>query len=92
MSFLTGILEWLAKFAFGWFTGKRNAAQAQQQTDRAITAEAKTEQADAIIQTQEARHEVEQSVSKLPEAPAQRVGDAAAGTSAGILHDDWSRD
>lgn len=40
----------------------------------------------------ESRHETDVEVQKLPDAPAQTVGTAAAGTAAGELRDSWLRD
>jgi hypothetical protein len=40
----------------------------------------------------ESRHETDAQVQRLPDAPAQTVGNADPGTAAGRLRDDWTRD
>lgn len=59
---------------------KTRAAQ-----DAATAAQAKSDQL-------ESRHETDGQVQRMPDAPAQTVGDAAAGTAAGELRDSWTRD
>lgn len=71
------LLGWLS----GWFTRR----ELKQQTQRADAAEAEKAQDEQVIKQQETRHDVDQAVESLPEAPAQRVGDADPATAAGKL-------
>jgi hypothetical protein len=48
--------------------------------------------AQANARAQQARNEVDNETAKLPDAPAQRVGDAVDGTAAERLRDRWTRD
>lgn len=65
-------------------TDDATAAQAQVDTVQA-SLDAANHSADAVKVTHE-------EVSKMPDAGIQRVGDAAAGTAAGWLHDHANRD
>lgn len=61
--------------------GRKHAQEQEQARDAAAT-----------TQAQEVRHDVEVETSKLPDAPAQRVGEADPDSAAGRLRDRWMRD
>lgn len=85
-------MNWLLKLLaliVQWCTGRRAIAQAEQ---RAATAEAKDAQDEQIVHATEVRHDVEQAVERLPEAPTVKVADAPAGSASARLRDKWSRD
>lgn len=76
-----------------WLFGRRAGKQAQSQAHAASDAQAAVQAAQDTIKTQEVRRDVEAEVSKLPDAPAQRLSDAKPGTAAGLLRDGgWLRD
>lgn len=93
---LIGIAAVLAAVTGAWLLGRREGRvvtsagadaeqQAQTATNNAAAAQAKADNA-------KVRHDVETDTAKLPDAPAQRVGDAAAGTAAGRLREEgWTR-
>lgn len=85
-----GLCLLLGSLVVAWVMGRQKGKQAGEvdaQNARNDAANA-TARADQL----EARHETDAQVAQLPEAPAQRVGDAAPGTAAGELRADWSRD
>lgn len=82
------VLAILSALAVGFLKG-RSAGKAK--ATEAI-AKAKTKAAQAIVHAQEVRHDVEVETSKLPDAPAQRVGEADPDTAAGRLANRWMRD
>lgn len=82
------VLAILSALAVGFLKG-RSAGKAKAAE---TIAKAKTRAAQATVHAQEVRHDVEVETSKLPDAPAQRVGGAAPGTAAGDLRDRWMRD
>lgn len=87
------VLAVLAAIGSAWLYGRRGGKQAQRQADAARDAQASAQAAQNTIHAHEVRHEVEAEVSKLPDAPAQKVGDAAPDSAAGRLRDDgWTRD
>lgn len=65
--------------------GRRRGREAAEDAQEARDAQARAE-------AQATRNEVDNETAKLPDAPAQRVGDAADGTAAGRLRDRWTRD
>ncbi|WP_062537426.1 hypothetical protein [Mizugakiibacter sediminis] len=58
-----------------------------------VKAEVSQQRAQIHAQDAQARidAEVDHEIAKLPDAPAQRVGDAAPATAAGRLRTDWMR-
>lgn len=82
----------LAAIATALLYGRHKGKQAAEQDEAARDAAANAQAAQDIIKTQESRHETDAEVQRLPDAPAQRVGDADPNTAAGRLRDDWSRD
>lgn len=82
----------IAAVASAWLYGRHKGKQAAEQAEAARDAQANTQAAQDIIQTQESRHETDAEVQRLPDAPAQRVGDADPDTAAGKLDSGWTRD
>jgi type II secretory pathway pseudopilin PulG len=83
----------IAAVAFGRLRGAREARQAAQEKADATQARSRADAAEAAQHHAEVRHEVESETARLPDAPAQTVGDADPGTAAGRLRDDgWTRD
>lgn len=79
--------------AGAWLYGRRQGKQAQRATDEAAQAKATLQTQQQTIHAHEVRDEVEAEVSKLPDAPPQKVADAAPGTASGQLRDSgWLRD
>ena len=77
-----------AALVYGFIKG-RGAGKAKATE---IITKAKIKAAQATIHAQEVRHDVEVDTSKLPDAPAQRVGEADPDTAAGELRDKgWIR-
>lgn len=71
--------------------GKHEGKQQQADADAAKNATTKVQQAQAVTDAAKVRSEVDNEISKLPDAPAQRVGDAKPSTAAGGLQS-WTRD
>ncbi len=81
----------LAALAAAVLYGRAKGEAAEQVKTRAAQDAATAAQ--AVVHAHEVRNEIENETAKLPDAPPQRVGDAAAGTAAGKLRDDgWVRD
>lgn len=75
-----------------WLLGRSKGKAAQKVVDAARDAEANAQAAQQKVQAQETRHAVEAEVSKLPDAPPQKVADADPATAAGKLRDGgWLR-
>lgn len=88
-----GILAAIAAIASAWLLGRHKGVATQKAAQATHDAQAEMQAAQDTIKAHEVRHEVEAEVSKLPDAPAQRLGDAKPGTAAGRLRDDgWLRD
>jgi hypothetical protein len=80
------LLALVAAIATAGLYGRRKGKQAAEQAEAAQAAQ-------DTIHAHEVRDEVEAEVSKLPDAPAQAVGDADPTTAAGKLRDNgWMRD
>lgn len=91
-AWLIGIAVVIAAIGSAWLLGRRGGKQAQQATDAARDAEANAQAAQQQVQAQETRHAVEAEVSKLPDAPPQKVAGADPATAAGKLRDGgWLR-
>lgn len=82
----------IAAIAGIYLSGRRKGKAAAEQAEAARDAQANAQAAQDIIKTQESRHETDAEVQRLPDAPAQRVGDADPDTAAGKLRDGWTRD
>jgi hypothetical protein len=82
----------LAAIAGVLLYGRHKGKQAAEQAEAARDAQANAQAAQETIKTQESRHETDAEVQRLPDAPAQRVGDADPDTAAGKLRDRWTRD
>ena len=81
----------LAALAAAMLYGRAKGRQSEQGATRAAQEAAAT--AAATNQQLESRHETDAEVQRLPDAAAQPVETAAAGTAAGKLRDDgWLRD
>jgi cbb3-type cytochrome oxidase subunit 3 len=73
---------------YGRRKGKAVAEQAVATRDAQVAVQASSQ----VIHANEVRHDVEVENAKLPDAPEQRVADAAPDTAAGHLRDDgWVR-
>lgn len=83
-----GLLLAFGAMALAMFEkGKR----AQAQTDDAKDAQSSTDAAEQMVKAAQTRAEVENEVAKQPEAPPQKVADAAPDTAAGKLRGDgWT--
>jgi hypothetical protein len=78
-----------AALVYGWHRGQKEQAD----EDAAKDATKTVQQAQAVGDAAKVRTEVDSEIAKLPDAPAQQIGTAAAGTAAGELRDDgWTRD
>lgn len=88
---LYGLIAAAGLLLAAWLLGRQKGKQAgeadaQNARNDAANANARADQL-------EARHEVDAEVARLPDAPAQRIADAAPGTAAGELRDrGWLRD
>lgn len=71
--------------------GKHEGKKQQADADAAKDATTKVQQAQAVTDAAKVRSEVDNEIAKLPDAPAQRIGDAAPGTAANGLQS-WTRD
>lgn len=81
----------LAAIAAAIFYGREKGKASEQRNTDAAKSDAATAQ--ATTEQLESRHETDAEVQKLPDAPAQTVGNAAPGTAAGELRDNgWTRD
>lgn len=86
-----GVAAAIALLLAAWLLGRQKgrqvgAAQAQAAREEAANAQ-------AIATQLESRHDTDIQIAKLPDAPAQRVAEAAPGTAAGELRDrGWLRD
>lgn len=86
-----GIGAFLALLGAAWLLGRSKGKAAEKVNTMA--AESIAAAAQATVKQMESRHETDIEVQKLPDAPAQAVGTATAGTAAGKLRDDgWTRD
>lgn len=87
------LLAILAAIATAGLYGRRKGKQAAEQAEAARDAQANAQAAEQVIHAHEVRHEIEATVSKLPDAPTQTVSAADPATAAGRLRDDgWTRD
>lgn len=69
----------------------RKGAKQQADVDKAAGAQSLADAAEQSVKASRDRAEVENENAKLPEAPVQKVADAAPGTAAGKLRDDgWT--
>ena len=82
----------LAAIATAGLYGRHKGKQAAEQAEAVRDAVANAQAAQDIIQTQEKRNATDAEVQRLPDAPAQHVGDADPNTAAGKLRDGWTRD
>jgi len=74
-----------------WLWGREKGKASEQVKTRDAQEDAATAQ--ATTRQLESRHETDTEVQRLPDAPAQTVETAAAGTAAGKLRDNgWMRD
>jgi hypothetical protein len=87
---LYGLIAAAGLLLAAWLLGRQKGKQAGEADAQAARNDAAN--ANAKAEQLESRHETDAQVAALPDAPAQRVGDAAPGTAAGRLRDDWSRD
>lgn len=78
----------LAVLAIFW-KGRQDGKAVQQA--KVDAANQRAEVAQQQQQITESRHDTDTSVQQLPEAPAQRIGDADPATAAGKLQG-WTRD
>ena len=87
-----GVLAFLAMAAGAFALGRMKGKQAQQATEALGNALAQVAQDKVQAHNADVRREVENETSKLPDAPAQRVGNATADSAAGRLRDEgWTR-
>lgn len=88
---LDTIVGALLKWALNWLTGWEQRRKLASETQRADKAEAQAQADEHIIAAANIREEAEHEAQNLPDAPAQRVANAAPGTAAGQLRNDWRR-
>lgn len=82
----------LAAIGSAWLWGRHQGKATQVQSDAVRDAQANAQAVQQQVQAQETRRATETEISKLPDAPAQKLADAAPGTAAGHLRDDgWLR-
>lgn len=84
-------LALLAAIVSAWLYGRRKGKAVAEQAEATRDAASNAQAAQETINAHEVRHEVEDEVSKLPDAPTQAVGDARPDSAAGRLQD-WTRD
>lgn len=84
---LDTIIGALLKWALGWLTGWEQRRKLAAETQRADRAEAQVQADEHVIAAAKIRADAEAAAQSLPDAPAQRVGNAQEGTAAAELRD-----
>lgn len=89
---IVAVGAFLALIGAAFAGGSLRGARRQATEDRAKDAQSLVEAAQDAVNAANVRKDVDNEIAKLPDAPAQAVGDATAGTAACELRDDgWVR-
>jgi len=88
---IVGIVVMLAALAAALFVAFVKGKEHQADVDQAKDSQSLADAAEQVVKASNDRTEVENDNAKLPDAPAQKVADAAPDTAAGELRDDgWT--